>query len=1311
MKAIIFFILLTMLTIPTVFGQIKIGDNPQNIDPASVLELESTSKVLVITRVSTLEMEAIIPQRGGIVYNTDTECINYYDGTQWVNLCDAVNFTITNDPIVNNRATIEITQTEGGYNLEIAKNGILGDNIVDGGIGPDDIQDNSITQEKLAAESVGSSEIRQNAVGSDEIRDGSIAPTDMANFIPGQVLVTDENGIVKWGDAGDLMGAIGDEITITGSGTPASPLQITDGIQLNISNNSALIADHIVDDQDTDDTNELVDLTFTKLTNTLSISQSATPVGASVDLSGLIGSDDQQLTIDENILSLEEGGPDIDLTTYLDNTDEQTLNLAANDDLAISGGNTINLSKYIDNTDEQNLGAATLANEQLTITIDNGNPTTANLSAFATDAAVTTGLALKENIANKSNIETLGNSTDLYPTQNAVKVYVDTEISDIVTSGGSDPVNEQNQTFEVVAGELRITDVAGTLYVPLTDIDTNTQLTDAEIGAFGYIKTDNDNQTITDLSFDDPSSILSITIEGGNTETVNLGTLAGGTDGVVTLMELQGTDLVVTGTAPGFNGIVPLASLANIADGSETKINSTASITVVGDGTTGTPYELTAVTTNPIAADVIFTPVGNTTSNEVQAAIEELQTEIDGISLGGTANPNDELISDFTLNTTTLTITEAGVDWPVDLSSLEESADIAINIVEIDNLKDEQIIQNDAIALNTSKIGVTPAQATILANTSGTNTGDQDISGIATNTAAIAANDTDILDLQNEQITQNDAIALNTSKVGITPAQADILANTSGTNTGNQDISGIAINTASIVANDTDILDLQNEQIVQNDAIALNTSKVGITPAQAAILANTSGTNTGDQDISGIAINTAAIVANDTDILDLQNEQATQNDAIALNTAKTSITPAQADILTNTSGTNTGDQDISGIAINTAAIGTNATDIASKEDAANKSADITLADATNTLFPTELAVKTYVDNQVGAITAGNNLSNTNLTLNADRTHDLNGFNLVFRDNSEQPITGNVGIGNLPGAPQSKLDVSGQIQSRGGFASTGGSAGNPGYGFYTDDDTNTGMYRPAADEIGFSVGGEEALRMEEVGGNTNVIIYESLQLNNLLLDKDGESGTAGQILSSTGGQTNWINPPTGGGAINVNGSFTGDGDTTPLGIAAGAITGGTGGIIADGTLTADDLDANSVNTTELVNESVTTAKIEPGNNGDILTTVGGAVSWGAPTIRAMGKVDVPATNENALNSNVTRNGLGTYTVTFTAPMTDDGYIINLTVSATGGTTSPPVIKVTNQTTTSFTVEILSIDTGNQNNFILTDAVWFYSVMGF
>ncbi len=179
------------------------------------------------------------------------------------------------------------------------------------------------------------------------------------------------------------------------------------------------------------------------------------------------------------------------------------------------------------------------------------------------------------------------------------------------------------------------------------------------------------------------------------------------------------------------------------------------------------------------------------------------------------------------------------------------------------------------------------------------NTGDQDISGIAINATNIATNTTDIDALEAEQVTQNDAIAINTAKTGITTAQADIIANTSGINTGDQDISGIAINATDIATNTTDIDALEAEQIVQNDAIAINTAKTGITTAQADIIANTSGVNTGDQDISGIAVNA-------TDIDALEAEQIVQNDAIAINTAKTGITTAQADIIANTSGSEHG---------------------------------------------------------------------------------------------------------------------------------------------------------------------------------------------------------------------------------------------------------------------------------------------------------------------------------------------------------------------------------------------------------------------
>ena len=51
-------------------------------------------------------------------------------------------------------------------------------------------------------------------------------------------------------------------------------------------------------------------------------------------------------------------------------------------------------------------------------------------NTVATNATNTTAaLALKENAANKSTTTTLGTSDVLFPTQNAVKTYVDTQVA------------------------------------------------------------------------------------------------------------------------------------------------------------------------------------------------------------------------------------------------------------------------------------------------------------------------------------------------------------------------------------------------------------------------------------------------------------------------------------------------------------------------------------------------------------------------------------------------------------------------------------------------------------------------------------------------------------------------------------------------------------------------------------------------------------------------------------------------------------------------------------------------------------------
>ena len=94
----------------------------------------------------------------------------------------------------------------------------------------------------------------------------------------------------------------------------------------------------------------------------------------------------------------------------------------------------------VDNTSDLNKPMSTATkiyvDSQLTSsTIVDADATTKGKIQLAGDLAGTAaaptvpGLALKENAANKSTVVTLGTSNDLFPTQNAVKTYVDTAIS------------------------------------------------------------------------------------------------------------------------------------------------------------------------------------------------------------------------------------------------------------------------------------------------------------------------------------------------------------------------------------------------------------------------------------------------------------------------------------------------------------------------------------------------------------------------------------------------------------------------------------------------------------------------------------------------------------------------------------------------------------------------------------------------------------------------------------------------------------------------------------------------------------------
>ncbi|WP_422859225.1 hypothetical protein ACOKFD_18295 [Flagellimonas sp. S174] len=160
MKKTVLPLILCLLLGASLYSQIKIGENPQNLDASSVLELESSNRVLVITRVTDAQMLSITPLRGAMVYNTDTQCVHFYTGTEWFNPCATEGQTFSADANVNPDPTIILTETvtnnptNTNFNFEVGViNGVR--NIAPSTIiGDFHITPNSITSLQLGNDSV-----------------------------------------------------------------------------------------------------------------------------------------------------------------------------------------------------------------------------------------------------------------------------------------------------------------------------------------------------------------------------------------------------------------------------------------------------------------------------------------------------------------------------------------------------------------------------------------------------------------------------------------------------------------------------------------------------------------------------------------------------------------------------------------------------------------------------------------------------------------------------------------------------------------------------------------------------------------------------------------------------------------------------------------------------------------------------------------------------------------------------------------------------------------------------------------------------
>jgi hypothetical protein len=228
--------------INTLSGQVKIGDNPQTLHPASVLELESSTRALVITRVSNIEMNSITPLAGALVYNTDEDCLHYYNGTEWINICETLDnsFTVSTlalHNVTSQDSTVVITQEDTpdgiNYNFEVNKIGsdnitnfsVLNSHIAVETITNDKIQNGTITNAKLDKLSIPLSGFGTPLT---DVSMGNAARlTNLQNPTAPQDAATksyvDSEITSNAADGSETIINNGTDINITGNGTAATP--------------------------------------------------------------------------------------------------------------------------------------------------------------------------------------------------------------------------------------------------------------------------------------------------------------------------------------------------------------------------------------------------------------------------------------------------------------------------------------------------------------------------------------------------------------------------------------------------------------------------------------------------------------------------------------------------------------------------------------------------------------------------------------------------------------------------------------------------------------------------------------------------------------------------------------------------------------------------------------------------------------------------------------------------------------------------------------------------------------------------------
>ncbi len=222
----------------------------------------------------------------------------------------------------------------------------------------------------------------------------------------------------------------------------------------------------------------------------------------------------QDLSLSGNTLSLTDDATTVDLSGYLDNTDAQTISLTGTD-LSISNGNTIDLSSIDTDTQlsEAEVDAYVANNGYLTsFTEVDGDPTNElqDISLVGTDLSISNG----------STIDLSSLDTDTQLSETEVDAYVaNNGYLTSFTEVDGDPTNEL-QDISLSGTDLSISNGST---IDLSSIDTDTQLTEAEVDA--YVANNGYLTSFTEVDGDPTNELQDISLVGTDLTITNGSTI------------------------------------------------------------------------------------------------------------------------------------------------------------------------------------------------------------------------------------------------------------------------------------------------------------------------------------------------------------------------------------------------------------------------------------------------------------------------------------------------------------------------------------------------------------------------------------------------------------------------------------------------------------------------------------------------------------------------------------------------------------------------------------------------------------------